>query len=59
MPIPAIPNPLNIYSAKSIQTLVTNPDESSINGVKNKDNIISVFTTIVELAFRLLLWVLK
>jgi hypothetical protein len=59
MPIPAIPNPLNMYSKKSIQTAVTIPDESTIRGVKNKDNIIIVFTTMVVLAFRPLLWVLK
>lgn len=35
------------------------PDASVIKGAKNKVNITTVFKTIVPLAFRLLLWVLK
>jgi hypothetical protein len=57
--MPAIPRPLKIYNKKSIQTAVTIPDASTISGIKNKDNIIKVFTTMVALAFRLLLCVLK
>tara|TARA_R110000765_G_scaffold120744_2_gene216580 strand:+ start:7114 stop:7278 length:165 start_codon:yes stop_codon:yes gene_type:complete len=54
-----MPNPLKMYNENSIGTEVTKPDESSMRGAKNKVNIIMVFTTIVTLALRLLLLVLK
>ncbi len=57
--MPAMPNPLIMYSAKSIQTLETRPEASSIKGTKNKAIIMTVLTTIVALAFLLLFWVLK
>jgi len=44
---------------KSNGTDVIIPEESVTKGAKNNVNIIIVFITIVALAFRLLLWVLK
>lgn len=55
----AIPIPLKIYNKTSKRTEVTTPEASVINGAKNKVSIITVFNTMVELAFRLLLCDLK
>ena len=49
----------NIKSVKRIHTDVTIPEASVNKGTKNKANIITVFTTIVEFAFLLVLWSLK
>jgi hypothetical protein len=57
--MPAIPNPLIIYSGKSIHTDVTNPLANIIKGRKNKESIMTVFTTMVVLAFLLVLLFLK
>lgn len=59
IPIPAMPNPAAIYSTNNIGLLLTKPEERVNNGIKNKDSIITVFTTIVVLALRLLFFVLK
>jgi hypothetical protein len=59
MPIPAIPNPLTIYSKNNSHNDAIIPEDKSIKGTKNKESIMLVLTNIVALPFLLILLVLK